>query len=295
MINLKKLTTEQRNEKSMDLDLMKVDEIITLMNEEDLNVITGIKKAIPSIKEVIEIGIDIIKNNGRIIYVGAGTSGRLGILDAVECPPTFGVDYNTFIGLIAGGEKAFIKAQEGAEDSKELAIKDLEEIKVTNKDFIIGIAASGRTPYVLGALEYANKIGCKTASLAITNNAEISEVAQHPIEVIVGPEVITGSTRLKAGTAQKMVLNMISSTIMIKNGKVYQNLMVDVQQTNKKLEQRAINIVCEATTCSQEEAINLLEQANGHAKTAIIMHLNNCDVVQAKKILENNQGFIRKD
>ena len=295
MINLKKLTTEQRNEKSMDLDLMKVDEIITLMNEEDLNVITGIKKAIPSIKEVIEIGIDIIKNNGRIIYVGAGTSGRLGILDAVECPPTFGVDYNTFIGLIAGGEKAFIKAQEGAEDSKELAIKDLEEIKVTNKDFIIGIAASGRTPYVLGALEYANKIGCKTASLAITNNAEISEVAQYPIEVIVGPEVITGSTRLKAGTAQKMVLNMISSTIMIKNGKVYQNLMVDVQQTNKKLEQRAINIVCEATTCSQEEAINLLEQANGHAKTAIIMHLNNCDVVQAKKILENNQGFIRKD
>lgn len=294
MIDLTKVDTEKRNENTMKIDQASTLEILELINAEDQKVAIAVKEQLPAIEKVVELATDCYKNNGRIIYVGAGTSGRLGVLDAAECPPTYGVAEDAFIGLIAGGEDAFIKAKEGAEDSKEKACEDLDNIKLSNKDLVIGIAASGRTPYVISALEYANKIGAKTASIAITKNSEIGKIAQCPIEVSVGPEVITGSTRMKAGTAQKLILNMISTATMIKNGKVYQNLMVDLLQTNKKLEQRALNIVVEATGCSYEVAQNKLTLSKGNVKTAIVMIINDLDLSEAQNFLKLNNGFIMR-
>ncbi len=293
-IDLTKIDTERRNPNSMNLDMMSAEEIVTLINKEDINVQAAIEKEIPAITKVVEAAAKAIKNNGRIIYIGAGTSGRLGVLDAVECPPTYGVDYNTVIGLMAGGEKAFIKAQEGAEDSKELAIEDLKNENLTKNDLVVGIAASGRTPYVIGGLEYAKEVGSETASVAITSNSTVAKYANLPIEVVVGPEVVTGSTRMKAGTAQKMILNMISTGAMILNGKVYQNLMVDVMQTNEKLVERAKNIVVMATDCSDDLAFEKLAEANGSAKLAIVMILLDLDVLSAKKALEANEENIAK-
>lgn len=294
MIDLSKINTEARNLKSMQLDQMSAEEIVDLINDEDAKVQVAISNQISAIAKVVEIAAKTIEAGGRIIYMGAGTSGRLGVLDAVECPPTYGVSDKLVIGLIAGGEKAFVKAQEGAEDNQELAISDLKQLNVNELDLIIGIAASGRTPYVIGGLSYANAIGCQTASIAITADSEIGKVAKHPIEVVVGPEVVTGSTRMKAGTAQKMILNMISTGAMVLNGKVYQNLMVDVMQTNKKLQVRAQNIVIDATDVSRERAIELLELAEGSAKLAIAIEVTGLEVSKVKALLLENNGKLRE-
>ncbi|MCD8574031.1 MAG: N-acetylmuramic acid 6-phosphate etherase [Erysipelotrichaceae bacterium] len=293
MINLHKLTTEQRNPRSMNLDQMTPLDIITLMNQEDYHVIKAIEKELPKIAQVIEWSTHSLQHQGRIIYLGAGTSGRLGLLDAAECPPTFGVDHNTVVGLLAGGEQAFVKAIEGAEDSSTLAQEEMQAIHVNEKDIVIGIAASGRTPYVIHGLRYAKSLGCKTVSIANNADSEMAKEVDLAIELVCGPEVLTGSTRLKAGTSQKLVLNMISTASMVGLGKVYQNLMVDVMPTNQKLITRAENIIMSATNCTQEEAKTTLALAHGKVKVAITMILMQCDESQALSMLEQAQGHIR--
>ncbi|BAB07294.1 N-acetylmuramic acid 6-phosphate etherase [Halalkalibacterium halodurans] len=291
---LDKLTTELRNEKTMNLDEMNTIEILTAMNEEDHRVPQQIAQALPAIAPLVEETIKAMKQGGRLIYVGAGTSGRLGVLDAAECPPTFGVAPDRVIGLIAGGEKAFIEAKEGAEDDEGLGEADLKKIQLTVRDVVVGIAASGRTPYVIGALKYANQVGAVTGSLACNRGAAISRIATYPIEVETGSEVLTGSTRLKAGTAQKLVLNMISTTVMIGLGKAYKNLMVDLKPTNEKLRERSKRIIMEATDVEAAVAEKHLREAGGVVKVAIITILTGCSVDQAQMTLDRNGGFIRK-
>ena len=293
MVDLTKLTTETRNKNTMNLDRMTSIEIAITMNKEDENVINSIRDTLPKISEVIDMCAKALKGGGRIIYMGAGTSGRLGLLDAVECPPTFGVPSDLVIGLIAGGESAFIKAVEGAEDSKTLGVDDLKNINLTNKDVVIGLAASGRTPYVIHGLKYAREIGCKTAIVVCNKDSEMAKYSDVAIEVVVGPEVLTGSTRLKAGTAQKMVLNMISTGSMVAVGKAYQNLMVDVMQTNEKLVVRAENIVIEATDCDRDTARRTLKEANGKVKTAVVMIPLNCKYDEAEERLKRAEGHVR--
>lgn len=290
---LDKLATERRNERTMHLDDMSVEDMLTVMNAEDQTVATVIRQEIPVIKQVVERVIQSFQVGGRLIYIGAGTSGRLGVLDAAECVPTFGVSPDMVVGLIAGGERALIKAVEGAEDSKTLAVEDLQALKVNANDTVIGIAASGRTPYVIGGLDYARKIGATTAALSCNKQAVISEHADFRIEVETGPEVLTGSTRLKAGTAQKLVLNMISTAAMIGVGKVYQNLMVDVQSTNEKLEIRAKRMIVEATGVDFETAARTFTSANGHVKTAIVMILADISYDEAVERLHRANGFVR--
>ena len=290
---LKNVNTERRNPKSTNLDTMPLEQAVGLMIEEEYNVIEALKDQQANLVTVIERSSFALKNGGRIIYVGAGTSGRLGILDAVECPPTFSVDYNTVVGLIAGGEKAFIQAQEGAEDDPNFGKSDLEQINLTSKDIVVGIAASGRTPYVIGALDYASSVGAETVAVSCTKQAKISQHAKYHIEAVPGPEVLTGSTRLKAGTTQKLILNMISTLSMVSVGKVYQNLMVDVKSTNEKLVERAKNIICEATGVSYEIAQDIYAKANKSVKVAIVMILNDCDYEEALAILKNNRNFIK--
>ena len=234
MTDIKNIGTEQRNEKTKDLDLLSTMDILKIMNEEDLNVVAGVKKALPQIEKVVEAMIVALKNGGRVIYVGAGTSGRTGIIDAVECGPTFSCTYE-FLGLIAGGYGAIVKAVEGAEDKKELCVEDLKNNNFTSKDLLVGVAASGRTPYVIGGIEYAKEIGAKTACVCCNLNTKIGAMVDYPIEVSAGPEVLTGSTRLKSGTCQKVIINMLSTASMVGLGKVYKNLMVDVMATNEKL------------------------------------------------------------
>lgn len=293
MVDLTKLMTESRNEKSMNLDRMSPLDIVTLMNEEDAYAVHAVKEVIPEIVKAVQWTTEALQNGGRLIYMGAGTSGRLGVLDAVECRPTFGVSSDLIIGLIAGGEKAFVKAVEGAEDSKTLGQEDLMELKLTDKDVVIGIAASGRTPYVIHALRYARKIGAKTVIIACNKNSEMSKEAEIAIEPATGAEVLTGSTRLKAGSAQKMILNMISTASMVGIGKVYQNLMVDVMQSNEKLVTRAENIVIDATGCDKATAKEKIAEADGSVKLAITMILLNCDIEQAKENLNRSHGHIR--
>ncbi|MDB1940096.1 MULTISPECIES: N-acetylmuramic acid 6-phosphate etherase [Clostridium] len=293
MVDLTKLTTETRNKNTMNLDRMTSIEIAITMNKEDENVIKSIRDTLPKISEVIDMCAKALKGGGRIIYMGAGTSGRLGLLDAVECPPTFGVPSDLVLGLIAGGESAFIKAVEGAEDSKTLGVDDLKNINLTNKDVVIGLAASGRTPYVIHGVKYAREIGCKTAIVVCNKDSEMAKYSDVSIEVVVGPEVLTGSTRLKAGTAQKMVLNMISTGSMVAVGKAYQNLMVDVMQTNEKLVVRAENIVIEATDCDRDTARRALKEANGKVKTAVVMILLNCKYDEAEERLKRAEGHVR--
>ncbi|APC91016.1 MULTISPECIES: N-acetylmuramic acid 6-phosphate etherase [Francisella] len=291
---LENINTEKRNPRSFNLDSMSIAEAVSLMIDEEYGVIEALKEQRNNITEVISATSHALKNAGRIIYVGAGTSGRLGILDAVECPPTFSVDYNTVIGLIAGGEKAFIQAQEGAEDDANFGKEDLQSINLTAKDIVIGIAASGRTPYVIGALEYANSLGATTVAISCTKQAKISQYAKYNIEAVSGPEVLTGSTRLKAGTTQKLILNMISTLSMVAMGKVYQNLMVDVKPTNQKLIERSKNIICEATGVDYKTAADFYLKANKSVKIAIVMILNDCDYEQALAILKNNSNFIKE-
>ncbi|UOY92018.1 N-acetylmuramic acid 6-phosphate etherase [Ectobacillus sp. JY-23] len=291
---LEHLSTERRNEKTAHLDQMTTLEILNTMNAEDQTVPVSVANEIGHIAKIIENVIASFKKGGRLIYIGAGTSGRLGILDAVECPPTFGTDKEMVQGLIAGGLEAFTVAVEGAEDSKEFAVEDLKAISLNENDTVIGIAASGRTPYVIGGLEYAKSVGASTGSIACNKNAEISKYADVNIEVETGAEILTGSTRLKAGTAQKLVLNMISTASMIGIGKVYKNLMVDVQSTNIKLVERSKRIIMEATGADYETAQTHYEQAERNVKAAIVMILLQCTYEEALLKLKDADGFVRK-
>ncbi len=292
-VNLTGMTTETRNPRTMMLDTMSELEIVTAMNEEDARVPLAIAKVLPEIAQAAAWAVESFEKGGRLFYMGAGTSGRLGVLDAVECPPTFGVPQGKVVGLIAGGDKAFVVAVEGAEDSRELAVEDLKAHELTENDFVVGIAASGRTPYVLGGLDYAKSIGCHTAAIACNIGSAVGKAAELAIEVNCGPEVLTGSTRLKSGTAQKLILNMISTTSMVRTGKAYQNLMVDVMQTNEKLHTRAENIVIEATGVEREAARKAIDEAKGSVKTAIVMILANCNAEDAAKRLEAAKGHTR--
>ena len=293
-MNLDKLTTETRNTQTMNLDELSASEVMTLMNQEDQKVAIAVEKELPMITKVVETITESFSKGGRLIYMGAGTSGRLGVLDAAECVPTFSVDPSMVQGLIAGGMKAMTVAVEGAEDSKTLGAEDLEAIQLTDKDVVVGIAASGRTPYVIGGLEYATSVGAKTATISCNKDAKISQFAQMPIEVDAGPEVLTGSTRLKAGTAQKLILNMLSTGAMIGSGKVYQNLMVDVKPSNEKLEERSKRIIMQATDCTYEEASETFEAADHQVKLAIVMILTHSDKETATQKLTEAKGFIRE-
>ena len=293
-MDLTNLTTEKRNEKTTDLDKMSISTALKLMNQEDQQVAKAIQKVLPKIKPVIEATITAFKHGGRLIYLGAGTSGRLGVLDAAECVPTFGVSPNQVIGLIAGEKQAMTLAVEGAEDDLTLAQKDLSALKLNAKDVVVGIAASGRTPYVIGGLKYARDLGATTASIACNLDALISQYAEFAIEVDCGPEFLTGSTRLKAGTAQKMILNMLSTISMIGIGKVYHNLMVDVKPTNEKLVERSKRIIMQATDCTYEVAEKTFIEAKQDVKLAIVMLLTNCSAKEGKEKLQRAQGFVAK-
>ncbi len=293
-LDLKKMTTETRNANTMELDIMTPLEIVTAMNREDAEVPKAIEAILPQIAIVVEWAAASLEQGGRLIYMGAGTSGRLGVLDAAECPPTFGVSPDVVVGLIAGGDAAFLKAVEGAEDSFELGRQDLVDHKLERRDLVVGIAASGRTPYVLGGLAYAKEVGCRTAAISCNAGCDIGKAADLAVEAVVGPEVLTGSTRLKAGTAQKLILNMISTATMVRVGKTYQNLMVDVMQTNQKLHVRAQNIVMSATGVGRDEAKTAIEAADGSVKTAITMILIGCDAAAAKARLEKANGHVRE-
>ena len=292
-LNLKHMSTETRNPNTMDLDIMSPLEIVTVMNQEDAKVPAAITPVLPQIAQCVTWAIESIEAGGRIIYMGAGTSGRLGVLDAVECPPTFGVSPDVVVGLMAGGNNAFDRAAEGAEDSRELGRGDLIRIGLEKRDIVIGIAASGRTPYVLGGLAYAREVGCRTVAISCNAGSPIGAAADLAIEVVPGSECLTGSTRLKAGTCQKLILNMISTATMVGCGKAYQNLMVDVLQSNEKLAVRAHNIVMEATGCGRVTAAEKLAAAEGHAKTAITMILADCTLEEARKRLTRAKGHVR--
>ena len=293
-LDLKKLSTETRNPDTRNLDTMTALELVTAMNREDHKIPEAIRPMLPNIARAVEYAVSSLSAGGRLIYMGAGTSGRLGVLDAVECPPTFGVDPDVVVGLIAGGEKAFVKAVEGAEDSEELGRQDLQNIGLRKEDFLVGIAASGRTPYVLGGLAYAKSVGCHTAAISCNPGSAVGSSADLAIEVVPGPEVLTGSTRLKAGTCQKLILNMISTASMVRSGKAYENLMVDVMQTNEKLVVRAQNIVMEATGVDRDTAAEKIRQAEGSCKTAITMILADCTAEEAVSRLEKAKGHVRE-
>lgn len=293
-MDLGKLTTEKRNQNTMKLDEMSVKEVLKQMNVEDAKVPEAVKEALPQMEQAVKTIIDSFQKEGRLIYMGAGTSGRLGVLDAAECVPTFGVSPEMVVGLIAGGEKAMTVAVEGAEDSLELGKEDLVDLHLTANDTVVGIAASGRTPYVIGGLKYATEIGAKTVTIACNKEAEISKYSEIAIEIDAGPEVLTGSTRLKAGTAQKLILNMLSTASMIGVGKVYQNLMVDVQPTNEKLEERSKRIIMEATDCSYEEATKTFEASGKKVKRSIVMLLTGVDREEAEEKLTQARGFIHQ-
>lgn len=293
-LKLKKLITESRNENTMNIDTVSTLEMVKIINNEDKKVAGAVEKELPKIAIAIDSIAQRMHKGGRLIYIGAGTSGRLGILDASECPPTFGIPEELVQGIIAGGKEAIFRAIEGAEDSKQFAESDLKSKGLTQNDTVVGIAASGRTPYVIGGLEYANEIGALTISVTCNANSPVSAVAKISIAPVVGAEVVTGSTRLKSGTAQKLVLNMLSTGAMIKLGKVYGNLMVDVKSTNEKLTQRAKLIVCEATGIDIEEATEVLSITDFDVKLAIFMILSKLNKEQAKIRLDLNKGYIAK-
>lgn len=293
-VNITSLTTEQRNQRSLNIDQLTTSQIIGMMNEEDETVSKAVRKVLPQIDKTIEAIYAILKQNGRLFYIGAGTSGRLGVLDAAECPPTFCTPPEMVQAIMAGGESAMFTAVEGAEDDLDGGAKDLEKRGFTKNDILVGIAASGRTPYVIGALKYAQNLGAITVSLACNENAEISKYAHHSIEVIVGPEILSGSTRLKSATAQKMILNMLSTTAMIKLGKVYGNLMVDLHASNLKLIERARRIVMDVTGITYQEAEVILNQTNQKVKPAIVMALAGVSLEKANEVIDRANGFTRK-
>ncbi|KGK11526.1 N-acetylmuramic acid 6-phosphate etherase [Vibrio navarrensis] len=292
-IDLSRLVTESRNPASAEIDTLSTIEMLRVINQEDQKVALAVEAVLPHIAQAVDAITHAFAHGGRLIYMGAGTSGRLGILDASECPPTYGTPAELVVGLIAGGHTAILKAVENAEDNRELAQNDLKSLNLTANDVVVGIAASGRTPYVLGGLEYATLIGATTVSIACNPVCPMVDAAQIAILPVVGPEVVTGSSRMKAGTAQKLVLNMLTSGAMIRSGKVFGNLMVDVEATNAKLIQRQTNIVVEATGVCAEEAEQALKACDRHCKTAILMILSGLDAEQAKTKLQQHNGFIR--
>lgn len=292
-VNITHLVTERRNEKTMNLDTMSIKEFLTIMNEEDASVPLSVRDVIPQVEAAVQHIITALKKGGRLVYVGSGTSGRLGVLDAVECPPTFGTS-DEVVGIIAGGNEAFVKAKEGAEDSEAGGAQDVLDAHVTANDVVVGIAASGRTPHTIGALKKANELGAFTVSISCNPHSEVGKYAKIPIDMNVGAEVITGSTRLKAGTAQKLVLNMLSTASMVGIGKTYQNLMVDLKPTNKKLVERSKHIIMEATHCTYEVAQQTFEASGQKPKVAILMILLQCSKEEALQRLEESDGFIKK-
>lgn len=293
-VDISGLDTEKQNKASKSLDSLNAFEIVKLMNEEDAKVPEAIKKVLPTIGKLVEEVVKTFNKNGRLIYIGAGTSGRLGILDASECVPTFGVSKDMVIGLIAGGETAIVNAVEGAEDDEKEGIVDLKNINFNKDDVLVGLSASGRTPYVVSALKYAKSLGAVTGSVSCNINSEMAAIADYGIDISPGPEILSGSTRLKSGTAQKMVLNMISTASMVGIGKAYENLMVDVQPTNLKLIERSKRIIMEATDCSYELAEEKLKESDDNVKIAIVMILTNSSKEEATGKLKNANGFISK-
>ncbi|MCT8675577.1 N-acetylmuramic acid 6-phosphate etherase [Glaesserella parasuis] len=291
---LGQLITEQRNPNSMQIDTLSAYEIVQIINNEDKQVPLVIEKVLPQIAQAVEKIVEAFQQGGRLVYIGAGTSGRLGVLDASECPPTFGVSPEMVKGIIAGGERALRHPIEGAEDNKEAGKQDLQAVEFSQKDVLVVIAASGRTPYVLGALAYAKQLGATTVSIASNPNSAMSQIADIVIDTVVGAEVLTGSSRMKSGTAQKLVLNMLTTASMILIGKCYQNLMVDVQASNQKLVARAIRIVMQATECSREIAETTLVLAENNAKLAIMMILADLDKDGAEQLLSQQQGKISR-
>ncbi|UJZ96322.1 N-acetylmuramic acid 6-phosphate etherase [Photobacterium damselae subsp. damselae] len=292
-IDLSQLVTESRNQASNAIDTLSTLDMVTVINQEDQKVALAVEKTLPEIALAVDAIADAFMAGGRLIYMGAGTSGRLGILDASECPPTYGSNPNQVVGLIAGGHKAILKAIENAEDNRELAKQDLQNLGLTKNDVVVGIAASGRTPYVIGGMKYAYSVGAQVVAVSCNPQSEMTKIADIAITPVVGAEVITGSSRMKAGTAQKLVLNMLTTGAMIRTGKVFGNLMVDVEATNAKLIQRQTNIVMQATDCDAAQAEEALSACDRHCKTAILMILAGLDAEQAKKQLANHNGFIR--
>ena len=293
-IDLSNLVTESRNHHSEHIDTLSTLEMLKVINNEDKKVPFAVEATLPHIARLVDKVVTAFSQGGRLIYCGAGTSGRLGILDASECPPTYGTPHDMVIGLIAGGHKAILQAVENAEDNVQLGAEDLHQLNFNAKDVLVGIAASGRTPYVIGALEYARSLGAVTGAISCNPDSPIAQRADIAITPIVGPEVVTGSSRMKAGTAQKLVLNMITTGAMIKMGKVFGNLMVDVEATNAKLIERQIRIVMQATECDRATAEQALAQCQRHCKTAILMILAGVDAQQATQLLAQNKGFIRQ-
>ena len=292
-IDLTSMITESRNPASADIDSLPTLDMLRVINREDQTVALAVEKTLPQVAQVVDAVAQAFRLGGRLIYMGAGTSGRLGILDASECPPTFGTPAEQVVGLIAGGHKAILKAVENAEDNRELAVNDLKALNFSEKDILVGIAASGRTPYVLGGMEYALSLGATVAAVSCNPDSEMSRLAGIAITPVVGPEVITGSSRMKAGTAQKLILNMITTGAMIRSGKVYGNLMADVEATNAKLVERQKRIVMAATECDRATAEQALTACDGHCKTAIVMILAQLSAGDAKALLARHQGFIR--
>ena len=294
MVELKKIATEQRNPNTMNIDTLPTLDMIRLINQEDHNVAKAVGLVAEQIAQAVDVIADRLSKGGRLIYCGAGTSGRLGILDAVECPPTYSTEPEMVQGLIAGGYPAIFKAVEGAEDSKELGVEDMKGINFAAGDVLVGVAASGRTPYVLGCMEYAKELGAATVSVTCCPGSVLDSFADIGIAPAPGPEVVTGSTRMKSGSAQKMVLNMLSTGAMIKLGKVYGNLMVDVKPSNEKLIRRCVTIVCTAAECDEAAATAALEACEYRPKIAIVMVLMGVDAAKAKEMLENAGGRVAK-
>lgn len=293
-LDFSQMITEGRNPASQNIDELSTEAMLRVINDEDKKVALAVEAIVPQIAAAVDAICAAFQAGGRLIYCGAGTSGRLGILDASECPPTFGTPREQVVGLIAGGHTAILQAVENAEDNREQGAQDLKDIHFSRHDVLVGIAASGRTPYVLGALAYANELGATTVSLTCNPGSAMSQVAAIALTPVVGPEVVTGSSRMKAGTAQKLVLNMLTTGSMIRSGKVYGNLMVDVEATNQKLVQRQVNIVMQATDCDEATASAALTACGGHCKTAILMVLADLAADEAKALLSQHQGFIRQ-
>lgn len=294
MVDISKITTEKRNENTRNIDIASTCDILKMINNEDKKVPLAVEQAIDQIAAVVDVVTQAFRNGGRLFYIGAGTSGRLGVLDASECPPTFGVPADMVIGIIAGGDEALRTAIEGAEDSKEAAVEDLTRHDLNPRDVVIGIAASGRTPYAVGGLEYANEIGCITGCITTSKDSEIAKVATYPIEAVTGAEPLTGSTRMKSGTAQKLILNMITTAAMVKLGKVYENLMIDVQMSNNKLVSRAKRIVMEVTGVDEAVAETYLDRYRSvkYAIFGILSHIEEKEKIE--ELLAEFNGNIRE-
>ena len=294
MDNINKLETEKQNVNTLEIDTFNSKQICEAINNEDKKVAYAIEKQLDQIAKVIDVAADRVSKGGRIIYMGAGCSGRLGYIDAAEIPPTYGVDYEVVQGTVAGGLEALIRAKEGVEDDEEAGVNDLKAKNLSDKDILIGVAASGRTPYVLAGLKYAKSIGCASASIANVLNSEIGKIADNKIEVLVGEEVIAGSTRMKGGTSTKLILNMISTAVFIKNGKVYNNLMVDVMPVNEKLVIRSKAIIVKATGCDELKAEELFNLADGNLKVAICMYETGLNKQDCLSLIEKHNGHLKK-